>query len=61
MNNMLEDLVESQIKSKAQIAVDAVLDKVPELKELLSGQPVELVITLQLRPKAAPSGAESKP
>jgi len=44
-------MFEEQVKEATKVAIDAALDQVPELKALLAGEPVELVITLQLRPK----------
>ncbi len=44
-------MFEGEIKQATEAAIDAALDKVPELKALLAGEPVELVITLQLRKK----------
>lgn len=47
-------MLEEQIKEAANTAIDAALAKVPELKALLDGEPVELVITLQLRKPVKP-------
>lgn len=44
-------MFEQEIKDATKVAIESALEKVPELKALLAGEPVELVITLQLRPK----------
>jgi len=48
---MFDEAIKGEVQSVAQAALEAVLDKMPEVKALLEGQPVELVITLQLKPK----------
>jgi len=52
MDNPLNGIVKDLIENNTGLLVESALDKVPELRDLLQGKPVELVITLQLRPKA---------
>lgn len=49
--NKLTGDVTSRVGAIAVVGTDAVLGEVPMLADLLKGQPVELVITLQLKPK----------
>lgn len=52
MENPLNSLVGSLVKDNAPLLMSEALGAVPELRDLLQGKPVELVITLQLRTKA---------
>ena len=51
MDNPLNSIVQSLVKENGGALMEAVLDKVPELRDLLQGKPVDLTITLQLKPK----------
>jgi hypothetical protein len=52
MDNPLNGIVKDLIESNTGVLVESALNKIPEVRDLLQGKPVELVITLQLRPKA---------